>query len=182
MARQDEQLTDDDRRGDFAALLARHHTTLLGYVLSLVPSWSDAEDIVQDASAVMWRKFTEFEPGTNFLAWACQVARFHVMNHVRKRGRDKHVFAADLLDTLARESEAAAERMEAERVALRGCLEKLDDPSREMLGRAYAPEGSVNRIAEEQGRTANAVYKALNRIRGGLLKCIQRRLAAEGWS
>ena len=47
----------------------------------------------------------------------------------------------------------------------------------------YAPEGSVNQIAEGQGRTANAVYKALNRIRNGLLKCIQRReLVVGGWA
>src|SRR3954471_22737634 len=73
-----------EQQAGFAALLARHHVALMGFVLSLVPSWSDAEDIVQEASALMWRKFGDFEPGTNFLAWACQIARFLVMNHIRK--------------------------------------------------------------------------------------------------
>ena len=64
----------------FTSLLLRHHAALLGYILSLVSNWSDAEDILQQASVVMWRKFGEFQPGSDFRSWGCQIAKFHALN------------------------------------------------------------------------------------------------------
>lgn len=171
---------DRERQAGFAALLARHHVALMGFVLSLVPSWSDAEDIVQEASAVMWRKYAEFEPGTNFLAWACQIARFLVMNHIRKRARDAQLLTPEVAEAIGREAEDDLERLEAERVALQTCLEKLDHESRDLLSRCYAPGITIKEVAEGLRRTPNSIYKTLNRVREVLLRCIQRRLAAEG--
>ncbi len=173
----------DDRReaqAGFAALLARHHVALMGFVLSLVPSWSDAEDIVQEASAVMWRKFAEFEPGTNFLAWACQIARYLVMNHIRKRSRDAQILTPEVAETIGQEAKDDLERLEAERLALQSCLEKLDGDSRALLDRCYAPGITVKQVAESLRRTPNSIYKTLNRIREALLRCIQDNLVAEG--
>lgn len=172
--------SDREPRAEFAGLLARHHTALLGHVLALVPRWSDAEDIVQETSAVLWRKFEEFQPGTNFFAWACQIARFHVMNHVRKRVRDKHVFTPELIETMSREGEAEVDELEAERKALHGCLGKLGDNDRSLLGKCYAGEATVKMAAEALGCTPNAVYKTLNRIRQALLRCVRKTLALEG--
>ena len=172
--------TGGDGPADFAALLARHHTALLGFVLSLVPCWSDAEDIVQETSAAMWRKMNDFRPGTSFFAWACQIARYHVMNHRRRRGRDRHVFSAEVVEALGREAESDAGRLESERVALQGCLEKLDPAGRELLRSCYAPGATVGEVARGLGRTPNSIYKTLNRVREALLNCIRRKMATEG--
>jgi RNA polymerase sigma-70 factor (ECF subfamily) len=164
----------------FTALLVRHQPALMGYILSLVPSWPDAEDLLQQTSVVMWRKFGEFREGSDFLSWGCQIARFHTLNHVRKRTRDRHVFSPDLLETLAEEGALDVEQLDAERVALRLCLEKLDPRSRNLLGHCYQPDATVRAVAEYLGRTPNSVYKGLNRIREALLRCIRRTLAREG--
>lgn len=163
----------------FTALLARHRLPLLGYIVSLVPSWADAEDIFQQSSVVMWRKFLDFKPGTSFLAWGCQIARFHALNHLRKQARDRHVFSPELLETLAREGVSDARRLEQERGALQGCIEKLDPASRELLGRCYGPGATIKEVALRQGRTPNSVYKSVNRIRETLLRCVRRTLAQE---
>lgn len=164
----------------FTALLVRHSPALMGYILSLVPSWPDAEDLLQQSSVVMWRKFSEFREGSDFLSWGCQIARFHTLNHARKQARDPHVFSPDLLETMAEEGALDAEQLDAERVALRSCLEKLDPRSRNLLGRCYQPDATVKAVAEDLGRTPNSVYKGLNRIREALLRCIGRTLAQEG--
>jgi RNA polymerase sigma-70 factor, ECF subfamily len=164
----------------FTALLVRHHPALMGYILSLVPSWPDAEDLLQQTSVVMWRKFGEFRAGTDFVGWGCHVARYHTLNHLRKRARDRHIFSPELLEILAQEGALDAEQLDAERAALRLCLEKLDPRSRNLVGRCYQPEATVKTVAEYLGRTPNSVYKGLNRIREALLRCIRRTLAQEG--
>ncbi len=41
-----------------------------------------ADDVLQEAALIAWRKRAEFRPGTNFAAWICQIAR-----HVALRAR-----------------------------------------------------------------------------------------------
>jgi RNA polymerase sigma-70 factor (ECF subfamily) len=169
-----------EHRADFAALLARHHLPLMGYVLTMVPKWSDAEDIVQESMAVMWRKFGQFEQGTSFLAWARQIARFHAMNYLRKQARDRHVFSAEVIELMSSEAEAEVEQLESERAALQTCIEKLDARSRSLLSQCYASGASIKAVAENFRCTPNSVYKSLNRIRQILLSCVRRTLAVEG--
>ena len=163
----------------FAALLSRHHPALMGYILSLVPNWPDAEDLLQQTSVVMWRKFAEFSEGGDFMSWGCAIARYHSLNYLRKCSRDRHVFSPELLETLADEGVLDAEQLDAERAALHACLQKLDPRSRSLIGRCYQAGATIKGVAECLGRTPNSVYKGLNRIREALLRCIERALAGE---
>lgn len=172
----------DARCEEFVALYARHQQKVFHYILSLLPNWSDAEDVLQQTSVVLWRKFGEFAPGTDFAAWACTVARYKVLNHLRTRGRDPHVFSEELLEILADEGLGEIDRLSSELRALGDCLNRLGPPERELVRKAYAPESNFREVALASGRTPNSVYKQLHRIRVALLKCIQGRLAAEGWS
>jgi RNA polymerase sigma-70 factor (ECF subfamily) len=164
----------------FTALFSRHHPALMGFILSLVPNWSDAEDLLQQTSVVMWRRFSDFEPGTDFLSWGCQIARFHALNHFRKQTRDRHIFSIGLIETLAGEGIPNPEELDAERSALQLCLEKLDPRSRNLVGRCYQAGTTLKQVAGSLGRTPNSVYKELNRIREALLRCVRRTLAREG--
>jgi RNA polymerase sigma-70 factor (ECF subfamily) len=164
----------------FTALLARNHAPLMSYILSIHPHWADAEDILQQASVVLWRKFAEFAPGTSFFAWSCQTAKFLVLNHHRKNTRDPHVFSGELVEILAREGEEDADHLQRQREALGGCLGKLDDRSRRLLARCYEAGATIREAADDLGATPNSVYKTLNRLRETLLECVRRSLAGEG--
>lgn len=171
--------SDGDRYEQFTGLLARHHAPLLSFILSLLPHWADAEDILQQASVVMWRKFGDFQEGTSFLAWGCQIARYLVLNQVRKNIRDPHRFSPELIETLAREAQDDAERLQAQRGSLGRCLQKLDPRSRRLLALCYETGASIKDAALQLGATPNSVYKTLNRLRETLLECV-RRGAGEG--
>ena len=41
----------------------------------------DAEDVLQEANLVLWRKFDQYQEGTNFFAWACQIIRYEVLKY-----------------------------------------------------------------------------------------------------
>lgn len=48
----------------FVKLLTIHQARIRGYILSLVPNFNDAEDIMQETSRTMWDQFSDFEPGS----------------------------------------------------------------------------------------------------------------------
>lgn len=172
--------TPPPKAGDyekFTGLFAKHHAPLMSFTLSLLPHWADAEDILQQAGVVMWRKFAEFKPGSSFLAWGCTIARFLVLNHVRKNSRDPHVFNAELVEVLAKEAEDDADRLQTQRAALGQCMQKLDTRSRRLLSRCYEDGASIKDAAEQLGATPNSVYKTLNRLRETLLDCVRRSVA-----
>ncbi len=58
------------QRGErFMRLLLANQQRIYGLILALVPNWNDADDIMQETSAVMWAKFDDYEAGTDFAAW-----------------------------------------------------------------------------------------------------------------
>jgi RNA polymerase sigma-70 factor (ECF subfamily) len=165
---------------DFIRLLTGHQAALLGFIYSLVPNWSDAEDLLQQTSVVLWEKFAEFRPGTDFGRWACTIARFKVMNFLKSKGRDRHFFSPEIVEQLADQGEESLAAREAERKALSYCLEKLPTKERQMLMEYYSGRMPVKDLADKREVTPFAIYKAISRLREALLGCIERRLALEG--
>lgn len=46
-----------------------------------------AEDVVQEAAIIAYRKFGQFKPGTNFTAWMAQTVRYVALNESRREQR-----------------------------------------------------------------------------------------------
>ena len=65
---------------------------------------------------------------------------------------------------------------------LRECLAKLPADQRATLNRYYGEEETVECLALRDGRSVEAVYKFLQRVRHALLKCIERGVRAEGFA
>ncbi len=167
----------------FVQLFAANERHLRAFVRSMGLGWAEVDDVTQTVSLVMWRKWNEFEAGTNFLAWARVIARFEVLKARRTLARDRHVFREDLMDLLA---DAAEEEMldhsnEDFHEALQKCLQTLPDKSRKLIAAAYHEEnGTIRELAEELGKSATALYKSLDRIRKKLQECIEGRLQDQG--
>jgi hypothetical protein len=56
--------------------MTRHERLVYGFMLSLVPNWADADEILQETNIRLWDEFEKFVPRTNFAAWAVRIARF----------------------------------------------------------------------------------------------------------
>jgi len=164
---------------EFVLLLTASQPALYACILSLLPDRTAAQDVLQETNLTLWYKANEFETGTNFMAWASRIARYHVFNHRRKMSRDRLVFDDELFAELsARQSEQIEE---AHRYVgpLRKCLQVLSDEHRALLRQRYSPHGSVQQIAEQRKQTIGAVSQQLYRIRESLLNCVSRRLMQE---
>jgi RNA polymerase sigma-70 factor, ECF subfamily len=141
---------------------------------------SDADDILQDVNAVLWEKADEFQPGTDFWAWASQIARYKVLNQVRKYGRERLVFDTATVERLADVARQRLQELDSRRDALEHCLNKLAPVQRQLIDLRYSEGHDLDRIAETVGRPAGSIRQTLYRIRAALLDCIQRRLSSEG--
>jgi RNA polymerase sigma-70 factor (ECF subfamily) len=147
--------------------------SIRAYLRQVLPGWEDVDEVLQETCLVLWKKFEQFDPDTNFTAWACVVAKFQVLKYKRKKARDRHVFSEELVNILADEANEKSTHMEQERQALKTCLNKLDSKQKVLTLNAYSGDKSIKEVAEMYGRTATALYKALNRIRTNLLRCIK---------
>jgi RNA polymerase sigma-70 factor (ECF subfamily) len=160
----------------FVGLFVAHEGRLRAFVRALLPSWEDVDDVMQETSLVAWRKFARFEPGTNFMAWVAAIARFEAMRVMRTRHRERAMLADDVLDLLADDVVAAADHLERERAALAQCLQKLAPPEQNLLRLAYQPGVRFNEVAAQVGKSVQACYKTIQRLRARLAECVTRRL------
>jgi RNA polymerase sigma-70 factor (ECF subfamily) len=175
----DNLLLQNDLYESFVQVFARHEPGLRAFVRPLVRTADDVDEVIQQTCVVLWRKYGDFQPGSDFLSWAGTIARFEVLKFRRSRARDRHLFGEELICLLADEGLAEANRREDERRALDACLQRLPVKQRELIERCYGGGVSINQVAESLGRSATSLYKALNRIRQSLLECIERSLAQE---
>lgn len=173
--------SDSNANEQFARLYATHHLDLLRYVLTLVPDMSQAEDIVQETARVLWRKAADYDPDRPFLPWARKAAWLEVLKHRRTYARRRELLFSDtLLETLAEERVVNEDALQMRREALEKCLQRLDPKSRGILLDRFGEKRSLVEIAEREGRTANALYVAMHRIRQRLLECVRRSIQSEG--
>lgn len=170
---------EQHRHDRFLRLFIEHEEALRGFVRSLVPTREDAREIMQEAAAVLWRKFDELEAPEDFRRWAFGVARFEAMAFRRDRARDRHVFGDALLAMLADEAQVQADAMDERREVLEQCLAKLPDTQRALVDAAYARGVRIDELAAKLGRTAMALYKTLHRIRMTLAACVEKTMQRE---
>jgi RNA polymerase sigma-70 factor (ECF subfamily) len=172
---------DRQQHQRFAERMIRDQARLFGFILSLVPNRADAEELFQQTSLTLWENWERYNPELDFFPWACGIARNHVRNFIRKQQRGPVQLDADVIEAIA---DRALERCgrEVDRVtALRKCVAELSERSRNAIEQYYNGK-AVNRIAEEAGDTANAVYKLLRRSREFLHECVKKRLSVEATS
>jgi len=172
----DPQREQHDR---FLRLFMAHEDSLRVFVRSLLFGRDEEREVMQETAVVLWRKFDPEMTDAAFCRWAFGVARMEALAFRRDRARDRHSFGDDVYELLAATIVEQADELEAERLALDACLQKLPEERRKLMQAAYAPGVKIDELAAELGRTATALYKTLHRIRLALADCTRRRLAAE---
>ena len=168
------------RHEEFVGLLVTHQQSLYSYIRTLVTQHADAEDVLQQVSIVLWRKFESFEAGSDFLAWACRVAHFEVLNFRKSQRNDAVSFSSEFLESLAAEWSSRSDLLAEERAAIEECVAGLKPADRKLITLCYDGSHTTVEVAAEVNRSAESVYVSLSRIRRNLLACVRRVLRREG--
>lgn len=162
----------------FVQLFAANENHLRAFIRSTGLDWNAVDEVVQTVSLVMWRKWDEFDPSTEFMRWGRVIARFEVLKYRRKMARDRHVFREDVMELLAETVEEHSNILSNEnyREALAQCLGHLPQKSKELISAAYQDGQTIRDLAAQIGKSDTALYKALDRIRKKLQECIHKRV------
>lgn len=170
----DDSIQFDDHTLAVQRLFVQHQQAVLAYVLTLEPDLHDAHEIVQETFVTASRKAATFAVGTNFLAWACAIARFNTLHFQRTRGRRNARLAEDVVELMAQDDVEDFAAFQSQVTALRRCLRELAPKARELVNLRYHAGKLPEQIADEVGWTANSVRVALTRARNALRDCLGR--------
>lgn len=164
---------------EFIQLFTKAQRQLYLFILAQSGNTQTAEEILQETNLVIWSKYSQFESGTNFMAWVRQIAVYEVLKWRQKRNRDKLTFSDDFVQRVAGSFTPLPEQTERRQLALKDCLKKLNTQDRELIDQRYQPGITGKELANSLNRPPNSVYQSLGRIRKTLLECVQRTMAVE---
>ena len=151
---------------------------LYGYIFRRVANRDQAMEVLQQTNLVLCRKADDFEPGTNFNAWAATVAHYQILSYRKTLARDRLVFTEDVLAAID-EGEPDNERREGMLQHLRHCFAKMSDENQTLIKLRYERDLSMDQLANEVGKKVVAVRVKLHRLRRTLRNCVETRLQEE---
>lgn len=162
----------------FVRCFSRERHRIYRYIFTLVPSEADAEDIFQQASITLWKKFPEFDRSREFFPWACGVAYKTVQNYRRTARRRNLVLGDEVVQRLAEEQMASPAR-ELRRVELiKECLANLKQRDHDLIVAVYRNGAQAAEVAERLGQATQIIYNRLHSVRRLLLECVNRKSRA----
>jgi RNA polymerase sigma-70 factor, ECF subfamily len=172
-------MNSDDRSEIYVREFVRHENELFRYVLTLLASWDDAQDVMQETALVLWRHIDDYDPARPFLPWACTFA-YHQVSNFRSRKRTyQKMFSDKVVECLANEYPDALPELQEQRKALDECFSKLSIKDRDLIKARYEPGFDALTFAKTTGQTTPVVYRSLRRIRKLLIECISQKTSAE---
>ena len=152
---------------------------LYGYILGLLASPRDAQDVLQETNKSILAKLDEFQQPGSFSAWAHKFAYFQCLAFRKKDQRNKLNFETDLMDQIAEVAKPVDETAEKHLPLLSVCLEKLQPKSRSIVADYYYEDLSIQEIAADRKLKTNHVAQILFRARKALFECIQKEAQAD---
>jgi len=161
----------------FITLLLANQSSVYRFLFTLVPRHEDVEDLFQQTCLTLWQERAKFdlEKGA-FASWACAIAHNHVRNFRRRESTRQALLSEEVAELLVTSREAGGRFSEECHQALQHCLNQLPTHQKTLVEKSYR-EGPLKSTAAAAGRSANALYKSLRRIRAILHDCMLRVLA-----
>ena len=167
----------------FETHVREHQMGLRAFIRALGTSEAWVDDLAQEAFIIAYRRFGDFEPGTDFGRWLRTIARQLVANERRKEARHSRLLPAAVADVLAQlqpELPSRGPDLEEWVPWLRECVDRLPPRSRDLLQRRYAEGENAAALARELQMNASVLRQQLLRIRIAVKECLSRK-GAGAW-
>ena len=160
---------------EFVLDLTQCQQRLYGYIFRRVANREQAREVLQQTNLMLCRKANDFEPGTNFNAWAITVAHYQVLSYRKTQARDRLVFTDEVFAVVAEREDEKEMREKALRY-LRSCLEAMSSENQLVIKLRYEGGFAMEQIAMKVGKKVGAVRVKLHRLRCRLRDCVQNQL------
>ncbi len=156
-------------------LFLTHAGAIKGSIRALLRDRSLVEDVLQETFLTVSAKAGSFQPGTNFVAWACTIARFKVLETIRQRAKLESSLSFEVIEALAGTT-PIEEGRETTLSHLESCLRELGDRARRVIDLRYFQAQSPEEIGRGLSLTVESVYVALARSRRTLRLCVAGKM------
>ncbi len=166
----------EDKESRYIRLLTANHVRIKSFIFSLLSNEADAEDVMQDTSIVMWKKFDSYVPETDFTAWAVTIAKYKVMEFRRKNYSDGLMVDNQVLEILAKNNLDISEQTEERTEKLMECVKELQEVDRHFIQLKYSHGLTLKKLANRFGLSVTSAFRNNARIHGLLHSCVQRKM------
>lgn len=173
-----ESINNSETTQKFLGYYVQNQKRIHGYILSVTSNWSDAEDILQDSTTLMWQKFDQFEEGTNFASWGIQIAKYKILEHRRKHKKQIDI-SEEVFEELLEQAEQSQDKYGSTQNALERCLKKLSVNDYKLVQMRYMQNNSIKDMALKLERPVHGLYKVMARIHSSLLLCVRGQIKTE---
>ncbi len=163
---------------EFVRLLTANQSQIYAYIMSLVGNCADADDVLQETTAMMWEKFSEFKPGTDFISWGGAIAYYKV-REFRRSHREKFHFDDEVFNILSRDARRELRDANTYLSKLHDCMKKLKASDYQLVRLRYFSGVSINELSQRFNKTVRTVYYQIAKIHGLLMRCIERSVSSE---
>ena len=164
---------------EFLRLYAGAQPAIQRFLAAHISDLHEVDDLMQEVAVCLWKKFSQFTPGTCFRKWAIRVAQFEALHARRAHARHPALQLPPLTELAAERYEGLdIETVEARRKALKRCLQGLPVEQRALILARYQAERSGQELAEEWGKKESDVWVRLFRIRAALRQCVEGSLGS----
>ena len=175
----EQELIAAARRGDkraFGQLIRHHQKRLFRFVLGLVGSFDQAEDIVQEAFVKAYEALGTFEMGRDFYPWLSTIARNRALNLIareeRKESLDK--IQEQGFDTPSTSSDPLSQVISSEnQQRFFAALKSLPEQYRTVFVLRHFEELSYEEIARQLKIARGTVDSRLYRARQLLVEALK---------
>jgi RNA polymerase sigma-70 factor (ECF subfamily) len=182
----DQELIIKARTGDldaFSELVKRYQGNVRACLAVRLYLKHEAEDLAQEAFVVAFRKLDEFDTEQPFGPWIRTIAFNLLRNHWRKH-RPVPMGGAEELESLRAEVIGLRywDKNESDTLAaLKLCIEKLDEPMRNLLTLRYHEGLSVGNLTKKMNVNHSTMTMRLHRMRDQLRLCIKQVAGSPGY-
>lgn len=170
-----------DATAEVQRLFLKHSGAIKGFIMALLRNTTLAEDVLQETFLVVTAKAASFRPGTNFVAWACTIARFKTLEAIRRQPPQPHLLREAVIEALAADVPEEENREEVLR-HLERCMAELPASAREVILLRYFQSLLPEEIGRRLSLKIDSVYVTLSRARRSLRGCVEAKLAQAGAS
>jgi RNA polymerase sigma factor (sigma-70 family) len=176
-------VTDERKLLVFSQQWTRHQPSIRAYLASFLGNSIAVDDALQEVAVVVWQKGPWESDASAFLGYCLACARRIALANRRKQSDPRLELlspesAAALADKVAFQEQQQAAPADERVHALRKCLEKIGPEQRELLESRYAgaSKEELRAFSKSGGKSMDAIYKTLERLRELLRTCVKQNL------
>ena len=164
-------------------LFTANEKRIRSFLFASIGSNESVDELMQEVSVVLWKKFAQLDDDQNFLKWAYVVARYELLQHRRRFARNRLVLDSTLMEQLsdqyAKREETSPDYFDGMKKQLEFCISQLPDIDQKTLLASYAGGQRIAEVAERMQVSARRLYKDLERMRRQLRRCIEFNLSQQ---